>query len=83
MSATATATETTTTLVYESDLGTLKRADADGAFVKLVVRVKAPATSEGFAEMLRLARAHGYSGRLNCIGFYRDGSERWIIHPAI
>jgi hypothetical protein len=81
MSATATATAE---VIHESELGTLARIeDGNGVFTGLTVTVKSPASTPRWVELVRQARTRGYVGRLQPIDFYRNGSEGWVIYPAI
>lgn len=74
---------TARTLVYESELGTLSRTETDGVFTGLKVRVRHPATTPGWVELVQIARSLGYEGRLNCLDFHPDGSESWVIYPEV
>lgn len=74
---------TTSTVVYESALGTFSRIEDNGIFTGLKIIVNAGVDTPGWVELVTTARGLGYTGRLQTIDFRADGSESWVIYPAV
>lgn len=74
---------TTSTVVYESELGTFSRIEDNGVFTGLKIIVHPAVDTPGWVALVNTARDLGYTGRLQTIDFRADGSESWVIYPEL